>query len=151
MTGLNINHLAPFTVGFDRMLDRFESFADQASRQNTGFPPYNIRRNQDQFFIDLALAGLCEHDVEIVVEDGVLTVRSTWDEQGDYFNGGGDMLHRGISFRKFTRSFDVAADIEVKGANFVNGLLTIVLERIVPDEKKPKKISINSDEKLLLG
>lgn len=151
MTGLNINHLTPFTVGFDRMLDRFESFADSAARQNTGFPPYNIRRNKDQFFIDLALAGLCEDDVEIVMEDGVLTIRSTWDEQGDYFNGGGDMLHRGISFRKFTRSFDVASDIEVKGANFVNGLLTIALERIIPEEKQPKKIKIDNKKDLLLG
>lgn len=154
MTGLNINHLTPFTVGFDRMLDRFEVLTDQMNRAGgSGFPPYNIRRDVDQFYIDVALAGLDQDDVEIEVADGTLTIRSTWDEQGDYFNAGGEILHRGISFRKFTRKFDIADDIEVKGADFVNGLLTIHLERVIPEEKKPKKIEIGSTphKKLLKG
>jgi molecular chaperone IbpA len=152
MTGLNINHLTPFTVGFDRMLDRFEVLTDQMNRTGgSGFPPYNIRRDADEFYIDIALAGLDQDDVEIVVENGTLTIRSTWDEQGDYFNAGGEILHRGISFRKFTRKFDIADDIEVKGAEFVNGLLTVHLERVVPEEKKPKKIEIGNTKKLLKG
>ena len=152
MTGLNINHLTPFTVGFDRMLDRFEVLTDQMNRTGgSGFPPYNIRRDADQFYIDVALAGLDQDDVEIVVENGTLAIRSTWDEQGDYFNAGGEVLHRGISFRKFTRKFDIADDIEVKGADFVNGLLTIHLERVIPEEKKPKKIEIGTTKKLLKG
>jgi len=152
MTGLNINHLTPFTVGFDRMLDRFEVLTDQMNRTGgSGFPPYNIRRDADEFYIDIALAGLDQDDVEIVVENGTLTIRSTWDEQGDYFNAGGEILHRGISFRKFTRKFDIADDIEVKGAEFVNGLLTVHLERVVTEEKKPKKIEIGNTKKLLKG
>jgi len=152
MTGLNINHLTPFTVGFDRMLDRFEVLTDQMNRTGgSGFPPYNIRRDADEFYIDIALAGLDQDDVEIVVENGTLTIRSTWDEQGDYFNAGGEILHRGISFRKFTRKFDIADDIEVKGAEFVNGLLTVHLERVVPEEKKPTKIEIGNTKKLLKG
>ena len=150
MTGLNIGHITPFTVGFDRMLDRLETMSDHMNRTNTGFPPYNIRRQEDHFYIDLALAGLDKDDVEIEVADGNLTIRSTWDEQGDYFNAGGDMLHRGISFRKFTRNFSIAEDIQVVDAEFVNGLLTIHLERIIPEEKKPKKIEIGLGEKKLL-
>jgi molecular chaperone IbpA len=144
MTGLNINQLTPFTVGFDRMFDRLVDFPHQQPSQ--GFPPYNIRRNEDEFFIDLALAGLDINDVEIEVKEDVLTIRSTWDEAGDYFNGGGDYVHRGISFKKFTRSFTLANDLKVLGASFTNGLLTVNLERVIPEHKKPRKIKIDTKE-----
>ena len=85
------------------------------------------------------------------VKEDVLTVRSTWDEAGDYFNGGGDYVHRGISFKKFTRSFTLADDIEVIDANFKNGLLTIALERIIPESKKARKIKINTKKEFLKG
>jgi len=144
MTGLNINQLHPFALGFDRVFDRLAEFP-QHQQQSQGFPPYNIRTDKgEKFFIDLALAGLDIDDVEIEVKEDVLTVRSTWDEAGDYFNGGGDYVHRGISFKKFTRSFTLADDIEVIDASFVNGLLTISLERIIPEEKKARKIKINA-------
>lgn len=141
----DLNHLTPFAVGFDRVLDRLVE-----SPSSTGFPPYNIRRKDDHFYIDLALAGLDKDDIEIEVVNGTLTVRSTWDEQGDYFNDGGDVIHRGISFRKFTRNFTIADDIEVRGADFVNGLLTIHLERVIPEENRPKKIEIGTGERQLL-
>ncbi|RPH07855.1 MAG: Hsp20/alpha crystallin family protein [Alphaproteobacteria bacterium TMED194] len=149
MTGLNINQLHPFAVGFDRVFDRLVEFPHQHQAQ--GFPPYNIRRDADKFFIDLALAGLDINDVEIEVKEDVLTVRSTWDEAGDYFNGGGDYVHRGISFKKFTRSFTLADDIEVIGANFKNGLLTVALERIIPESKKARKIKIDTKKEFLKG
>jgi molecular chaperone IbpA len=119
--------------------------------QAQGFPPYNIRRDEDKFFIDLALAGLDIDDVEIEVKEDVLTVRSTWDEPGDYFSGGGEYAHRGISFKKFTRSFTLADDIEVIGANFKNGLLTVALERIIPESKQARKIKIDSKKEFLKG
>lgn len=149
MTGLNINQLHPFAVGFDRVFDRLVEFPHQHQAQ--GFPPYNIRvdKESDSFFIDLALAGLDIDDVEIEVKEDVLTVRSTWDEAGDYFNGGGEYAHRGISFKKFTRSFTLADDIEVIGANFKNGLLTIALERIIPESKKARKIKIDTKKEFL--
>jgi len=151
MTGLNINQLHPFAVGFDRMFDRLVEFPQV--HQSQGFPPYNIRalKGEDKFFIDLALAGLDIDDVEIEVKEDVLTIRSTWDEVGDYFNGGGDYVHRGISFKKFTRSFTLADDIEVLGANFKNGLLTIALERIIPEAKKARKIKIDTKKEFLKG
>ena len=148
MTGLNINQLHPFAVGFDRVFDRLVEFPQV--HQSQGFPPYNIRTDKNEkFFIDLALAGLDINDVEIEVKEDVLTVRSTWDEAGDYFNGGGDYVHRGISFKKFTRSFTLADDIEVIGANFKNGLLTVALERIIPEAKKARKIKIDTKKEFL--
>ena len=149
MTRFNLNTLTPYSVGFDRMFDRLLEQSHQHPN-NQGFPPYNIRRDEDKFFIDLALAGLDIDDIEIEVKEDVLTIRSTWDEAGDYFNSGGDYVHRGISFKKFTRSFTLADDVEVQGAEYVNGLLTIQLERIIPEEKKPKKIAIGSTRELLV-
>tara|TARA_B100001057_G_scaffold266059_2_gene266303 strand:- start:1668 stop:2120 length:453 start_codon:yes stop_codon:yes gene_type:complete len=150
MTGLNINQLHPFAVGFDRVFDRLVEFPHQ--HQPQGFPPYNIRTDKgEKFFIDLALAGLDIKDVEIEVKEDVLTVRSVWDEAGEYFNGGGDYVHRGISFKKFTRSFTLADDIEVIGANFKNGLLTVALERIIPEAKKARKIKIDTKKEFLKG
>ena len=146
--GLDINHLTPFAVGFDRVFDRLVEFPQQ--QLSTGFPPYNIRRNKDEdkFTIELALAGLSEDDVEIEVKEHVLTVRSTWDEQPEDDTV---LLHKGISHKKFTRSFTLADDLEVIGANFKNGLLVIALVRIIPEEKQPKKIKIDNKKELLLG
>jgi|TARA_B110000977_G_scaffold200488_1_gene291204 molecular chaperone IbpA len=150
MPGLNINSLHPFAVGFDRVFDRLVEFPQ--THQSQGFPPYNIRTLKGkEFFIDLALAGLDINDVEIEVKEDVLTVRSTWDDGFDYFSGGGEYVHRGISFKKFTRSFTLADDIEVNGADFKNGLLTIALERIIPESKKARKIKINTKKEFLKG
>lgn len=148
MTGLNINHLTPFAVGFDRVFDRLVEFPQ--THAATGFPPYNIRKNkaEDKFFIELALAGLNEDDVEIEVKEDVLTVRSTWDEKPEDDT---ILLHKGISHKKFTRSFTLADDLKVIGANFKNGLLVIALERIIPEEKKPQKIKIDNKKEFLLG
>ena len=147
----DINNFTPFAVGFDRVFDRLVEFPQQ--HMSNGFPPYNIRKveKEDKFFIDLALAGLDIDDVEIEVKEHVLTVRSTWDESGDYFNAGGEYVHRGISFKKFTRNFTLADDLEVIGANFKNGLLTIALQRIIPEEKQPKKIKIDNKKEFLTG
>lgn len=144
----DINTLTPFAVGFDRVFDRLVEFPQQ--HIPTGFPPYNIRKNkeEDKFFIELALAGLTEDEVDIELKEQVLTIRSTWDEKPQEDDV---VLHRGISHKKFTRSFTLADDLRVIGANFKNGLLTIALERIVPEEKQPKKIKIDNKKDLLLG
>ena len=148
MTRFDVNQLTPFAVGFDRVFDRLVEFPQ--THMATGFPPYNIRKNKDEdkFSIELALAGLSEDDVEIEVKEHVLTVRSTWDEQPEDDT---ILLHKGISHKKFTRSFTLADDLEVVGANFKNGLLTIALIRIIPEEKQPKKIKIDNKKEILLG
>lgn len=148
MTGLNLNQLTPFAVGFDRVFDRLVDFPQ--THIASGFPPYNIRKNktEDKFSIELALAGLSEEDVEIELKEHVLTVRSAWNEQPEDET---ILIHKGISHKKFTRSFTLADDLEVVGANFKNGLLTIALNRVIPEEKQAKKIKIDNKKELLLG
>ena len=106
---------------------------------STGFPPYNIVKHDEyEFSIEMALAGFSKEDIEVVVEDGTITVKSVYDDKVE----NAEVLHRGISQKKFTRKFTIADDIEVKGAELSNGLLEIKLERIIPEHKKPKVIKI---------
>ena len=132
--------MTPYAVGFDRTFDRlFDYVTHQA--ESTGYPPYNIQKTEDyKFEIEMALAGFDKKDIEIEVAEGVLTVKSLKDKDtgatDDY------TLYKGISQRNFTRKFTLADDIIVKGAELKNGMLTINLERIVPEEKKPQLIAV---------
>jgi molecular chaperone IbpA len=137
-------------VGFDRIFDRLVEIENHPARQTqSGFPPYNIRASKDElkFSIELALAGLSDKDVDIEVKENQLTIKSVYDTDN---NGDDDFVHKGISKRKFTRSFTLADDIEVVGASFKDGLLTIGLERIIPDHKKPQKIKIDNKKEFLV-
>jgi len=149
MTGFNIHNLAPFTVGFDRIFDRLVEIERHPGQLQSGFPPYNIRTSKDElkFSIELALAGLTEDDVDIEVKENQLTIKSVYDTKDDTTD---TFVHKGISKRKFTRSFTLADDIEVIGASFKNGLLTIGLERIIPEEKRPQKIKIDNKKEFLV-
>ena len=132
------NLLTPYTVGFDRIFDQLNNHY-ALHQSNTGFPPYNIRKEGDyNFVIELALAGLSQDDLEVEVTDGTLTVRSVEKKQED----GGELLHRGISYRQFSRSWTLADDVVVNDAKMENGMLMIHLERVVPEEKKPRTITI---------
>ena len=129
----------PYAVGFDRVFDRLQDYATHQV-QSTGFPPYNIRKDGDyNFVIEIALAGLSKDDLEIEVAEGVLTVRTK--EKKD--EEGGELLHRGISYRQFTRKWTMADDIVVSDAKMENGMLLIKLERVVPEEKKPRLLKIS--------
>ena len=134
----NFNQLTPYAVGFDRIFDNLSRYtADNV--QSTGFPPYNIRKEGDyNYVIEMALAGFGKKDIEIEVSDGTLSVRSTKENETD----NDSQLYRGISFRKFDRRFTLSEDIVVQGASLENGMLTINLERIVPEEKKPRLIEV---------
>ena len=140
LQAFDYNHMTPYAVGFDRTFDRlFDYVTHQA--ESTGYPPYNIQKTEDyKFEIDMALAGFDKKDIEIEVAEGVLTVKSLKDKDtgatDDY------TLYKGISQRNFTRKFTLADDIVVKGAELKNGMLTINLERIVPEEKKPQLIEV---------
>ena len=133
----NFNQLTPYAVGFDRVFDQLQNYV-QHNATSTGFPPYNIRKGGDyNFAIEMALAGFSKDDIEIEVEDGLLTVRSIKEnDEND------NPQYRGISYRKFNRKFTLADDIVVNDASLENGMLKIDLERIVPEEKKPRKITI---------
>jgi len=133
------NTLTPYAVGFDRVFDRLNDYAMHQAT-STGFPPYNIRKDGDtNFTIELALAGMTRDDLEIEFAEGVLTVRTT-DKKEEVESA--ELLHRGISFRKFSRKWTLADDIVVNGARMENGMLMVDLERIVPEEKKPRLIDI---------
>jgi molecular chaperone IbpA len=133
----NFNQLTPYAVGFDRVFDQLQNYAEH-NATSTGFPPYNIRKGGDYtFVIEMALAGFSKEDIEVEVEDGLLTVRSIKENDENDSN-----IYRGISYRKFNRKFTLADDIVVNDASLENGMLKIDLERIVPDEKKSRKITI---------
>ena len=138
LTTFDINKFTPYAVGFDRVLDQLMNHTHNMAT-STGFPPYNIVKHDEyEFSIEMALAGFSKEDIEVVVEDGTITVKSVFDDKVE----NAEVLHRGISQKKFTRKFTIADDIEVKGAELKNGLLEISLERIVPEHKKPKVIKI---------
>lgn len=134
----NINQLTPYAVGYDRVFDTLKRYVDN-NTSSTGFPPYNIRKEGEyNYAIEMALAGFSRDDLEVEVADGVLTIRSVKDTTDDDTSN----IYRGISFRKFVRKFTIADDIVVRGAKMENGMLSIDLERVVPEEKKPRLIEV---------
>ena len=133
----NFNKLTPYAVGFDRVFDTLNRYVDN-NIQSTGFPPYNIRKEGDyNYVIEMALAGFGKKDIEVEVAEGTLSVRSVKENTEDE-----STVYRGISYRKFERKFTLAEDLIVNGATLENGMLTIDLERVVPEEKKPRLISV---------
>ena len=133
---------SPFFVGFERIHDRMNQFNDTLTKNAPSYPPYNIHKDDDQYIIEMAVAGFTEDDIDIEVQDDVLKVvgsASTSTNSSSY-------LHRGIANRGFTRNFNLAETIEVKSASLVNGMLQICLENIVPENKKPRKVNINKKE-----
>lgn len=125
------------TVGFDRLLGLLET-AEGAP----GYPPYNIERSDEHNYrVTIAVAGFAENDLGVEVKDNVLTVTGKREESGKPA-----YLHQGIAGRAFERQFQLAEHVVVKGARLENGLLHIDLERIVPEEKKPRRVTINAPE-----
>ena len=147
MTGKDLsifNSLRPFSIGFDNMFDQFESLLgeDRLSTQSN-YPPYNIRKaGKDKYAIEVAVAGFNKNDVEVEYEDNLLTVKTKKVDKAVEKDMGGEVIHRGISQRSFSRSFTIADDIKVEGAEIKDGLLTINCEKIVPEQKKRKLIPI---------
>ena len=143
LTTLDINpHFQRATIGFDRIFDQLErQFANSPNGQ--GYPPYNIRKlNEVQYVIEVALAGFSKDDIEVEVTDGKLVIRSTEDKEGESKND--SFVHKGIAKRAFSRSFTLSDDIIVKGADLKDGMLNIDLEKVIPEEKKPRLIKIGS-------
>jgi molecular chaperone IbpA len=134
------NLLTPYAVGFDRVFDRLNTYvANQNHMTPTGFPPYNIRKDGDyNYVIEMALAGMSKDDLEVQVADQTLTVRSKEKKPDE----GGELLHRGISYRQFSRSWTLADEVVVSDAKMENGMLLIHLEHVVPEEKKPRTVKI---------
>ncbi len=136
------NQLRPVTIGFDNVFDHFERmFDDDVFRAPmANFPPYNIVKTGDfTYDVELALAGYSKDDITVDYADNILSVKSVKAESTDTDES---ILHRGIAKRYFSKSFTIAEDVEVKGAELKDGLLKVSLERIIPEAKKPRSIEI---------
>ena len=122
------------------MFDRLLGPSTQYVSNSQGYPPYNIRKEGDtKYFIELAVAGLSEDDLEVELKESVLEIRSkqSTEDEANY-------VHRGIAKRSFMRTFTLSDDIVVKGCGLVNGMLTVELEKIIPEEKRARLIPIGS-------
>jgi molecular chaperone IbpA len=137
------NSLKPFSIGFDDMFDQFESMLGNGSLAvQSNYPPYNIRKaGKDKYAIEVAVAGFNKDDVEVEYEDNLLTIK-TKDVKRNEEKEGDEVIHRGISQRSFARSFTIADDVKVNGAELKDGLLTIPCEKIIPEAKKKRLIEI---------
>ena len=138
LTSLDINKLTPYAVGFDQVFNNMQRYIEN-NQNSTGYPPYNIVKDGNNFQIEIALAGVKLADLDIETADGIMTISHEPQlDEGDTSR----CVHRGIAQRKFNRSFTLAEDVVVNGAKLENGMLYIALERIIPEEKKPRKIAI---------
>jgi len=137
------NQLRPVTIGFDNVFDHFERMFEDDFRglSVSNFPPYNIvKTGKNTYDVELALAGYSKKDIDVSLEDGVLTIKSIKEEKEDKEEDG--VIHKGIAKRYFSKAFTIADDVEVKGAELKDGLLKVSLERIVPESKKPRTIEV---------
>ena len=129
----------PFSVGFDTFFDRLNSTAEHCHSTNT-FPPYNILKSENKTYIEVALAGYKRNNIEVTVEDGVLSIVGNKDIPSEDTEI--HQTYRGIANRNFIRKFSLGEYVEVNSAEFKDGLLTVALERIIPEAKKAKTIEI---------
>ena len=140
MTHYNIwrdSRLAPFSIGFDSLFDTFDRVGE--IHKSETYPPYNIKQLSDEkFAIEMAVAGFSKKDITVEHQENTLTIKSVPSEEKTEE----EYVHRGISSRNFTRTFTVADDVVVKGASLKDGMLSVELERIIPEEKKLKVIDI---------
>jgi molecular chaperone IbpA len=141
LRSFDIPSIHKFAVGFDSVFDELLRASTQQSQQN--YPPYNVIKHDDnKFVIELAVAGFREGDVTVTVEKNQLTIVGEKIESLDELEKNVEYLHRGISSRSFNRTFTLADHVEVTGADVSNGILSVTLERQIPEELKPKKIAI---------
>ena len=126
-------------IGFDQFFNELERTFSTATKQDN-YPPYNIiRTSEHSFSIEVAVAGFAESELAVELRDRLLTVRGERKRDAD---ASWEYLHRGISGRNFERSFPLGDNVEIKSATVRDGILSIYLELIVPEEAKPKKIPI---------
>jgi molecular chaperone IbpA len=130
-----------YFVGFDDQFYKMQKLHDDLTKNIPNYPPYNIKKVADnRYVIELAVAGFSKQELEIELAEDKLIVKGNTVEDNST-----DWLYKGIATRNFTRTFALNDQVEVKGAEVINGLLKIFLERIIPEHKKPKKIEINDE------
>ena len=144
MKELSINNLRPITVGFDRFFSDWEEmFSNDFFKTPSNWPAYNIVEKKDNHYdIEVALAGFNKKDIKVSYADGQLSIESVKNDKTKEKDENGNIIHRGIAKRYFKKSFSVADNCEVKGAELKDGLLRVSLERLIPEAQKPRVIDI---------
>jgi len=139
MRTFDLSPLYRSTVGFDRLFNMLDGGATFDA--GNSYPPYNIERlDENSYEITMAVAGFGEGDIDIEVKENALTVSGKKTEETEER----EFLHRGIATRAFERRFQLADHVQVKGAKLENGLLTVELERVIPEALKPRRIEISA-------
>jgi len=143
--GLERALLAHSTLGFERVFKDVERILN--NKTSSTFPPHNILMvNENKYIVELAVAGYQKDEIDITVEDNSLVIKG---EKPEKEIEGVSYLHKGIGTRSFTKTLSVADTLEVKGAEFKDGILRVGLENVVPDHKKPRKVEIENNLNLL--
>jgi molecular chaperone IbpA len=139
--GRDLQLFDKFLVGFDGQMKRFQKAHDDIAKNIPNYPPYNIKKTgENTYVIELAVAGFSKSEIEIELDGDRLFIKGNTSEQSvDEQN---TYLHHGIATRPFTRMFMLNDNVEVKNAAMVNGMLKVILEQIVPEQNKPKRIDI---------
>ena len=133
--------LRPFSVGFDNIFDHFNLHLDNTRTVN--YPPYNINKiDEFNWQIQMALAGFGKKDINITTANNQITIESIKDEDTNEVEENDGVLFKGISKRQFRKTFTLSDDVVINSAELKDGMLLIDLEKIVPEEKKPKTIKI---------
>ena len=139
------NQLRPLSVGYDDVFDHFTSMFNHEydSISVPNYPPYNIvKTGKYTYDIQVALAGYSKKDVDVSFENSVLTIKSVKDKDEEEVEDNDGVLHKGIAKRMFTKSFTIAEDVEIKGAELKDGLLNVSMEKVIPEHKKARTIEI---------
>ena len=134
MTGLQTLFPRSSFVGFDHLFNELEFTAKHAQDH---YPPHNIiKAGESEYLIELAIAGFSKDEINIEVKDRTLTVK------GEHVSKGREFIHRGISTKKFKRTFRLSEHVNVNGADIQDGILAIELQYLIPEEMRPRKINI---------
>lgn len=143
MAKVQFGSLYPTTLGFDRMFNDLESMLNSTINHTAEkFPPHNIiKLDEYKYSVELAVAGFDEDEIDITVEDGLLTIKGEKKPNDETVN----YLHKGIGTRSFSKQIHIIDTVEVRGAVYKNGILSIGLENVIPDSKKPRKVEIEKD------
>ena len=145
-----LNFTDPFfttrVLGFEPLFDRLQRLSESNERSSS-YPPYNISKDGNLFAIEIAVAGLSNEDIQIELANGVLSV-SYDGPKSELINGEDKVVYQGIAQRAFKQQFTLSEDVVVQDAELINGLLTINLEKIIPDEKKPRMIKISTPKRI---
>ena len=138
-----------FFVGFDKVAEKMATIADQTAKIASNYPPYNIKKiDENKYTIEMAVAGFSKQDIEVELADSKLIIKGNVKagEEAEKDSNGEwtwpQILYQGLAMRPFTRQFTLADNVEIHNAELVNGILKIVLEAIIPEEKKPVKIEV---------